>query len=176
MQDAFRKLPCFPVDTKDLHCCLVLGPSRSYWHSALTSCMETASGIYRKPLSMKDIVGSCYGWGPKQPHLVPDLVFSRPACGRGLELDDLWGSFHTKLFCDFSVVALLELGIEELQEECAMVWIYDWLLIQVSIWQINLLQVLLSILTLKPQQHWILSCSTGNFYCLYMRNNNLAKA
>lgn len=63
---------------------------------------------------MKYIVGSRYRWRPKQPHMVPDLVVNSPACGSGLKLDDIWGSFQTKLFYDFSVVALLELGIEEL--------------------------------------------------------------
>jgi len=39
-------------------------------------------------------------WGPGQPGLVLDLEVGRPACGRGLELDDPWGPFQPKPFCD----------------------------------------------------------------------------
>jgi len=40
------------------------------------------------------------GWSPGQPGRVPDLDIGGPACGRGLELDDPWGPFQPKLFCD----------------------------------------------------------------------------
>jgi len=36
------------------------------------------------------------GWGLGQP----DLEVVGPACGRGLELDDPWGPFQPKPFCD----------------------------------------------------------------------------
>jgi len=32
------------------------------------------------------------GWGPGKPDLSPDLEVGGPACGRGLEPDDPWGS------------------------------------------------------------------------------------
>ena len=34
------------------------------------------------------------GWGPGQPGLVLDLEVGGPACGRELELDDLWSPFQ----------------------------------------------------------------------------------
>ena len=40
------------------------------------------------------------GWGPGQPDLVIDLMVVIPVNGRGLELDDLWGPFQSKPFCD----------------------------------------------------------------------------
>ena len=39
------------------------------------------------------------GWGPGQPGLVPDVEVGRPACGRGLELEDPGGPFQPKPFC-----------------------------------------------------------------------------
>ena len=48
------------------------------------------------------------GWGPGQPGLVPDLEIGGPACGRGLELADLWGLFQCKPFYDSMILQCLK--------------------------------------------------------------------
>jgi len=42
-------------------------------------------------------------WVPGQPDLVLDLVVGNPACSWGLEMDNLWGPFQPRLFCDSMV-------------------------------------------------------------------------
>ncbi len=44
------------------------------------------------------------GCGPGQPGLVPDLEIGGPVCGRGLELDDSWGSFQHEPFYDSMIL------------------------------------------------------------------------
>ena len=52
------------------------------------------------------------GWGPGQPGLVLDMEVGGPACGRRLELDDPWGPFQAKPFCDSVMTEENKVGTE----------------------------------------------------------------